>query len=396
MPYCGAVVDYTPHRRKFGTVAATLLTLANLAQAFLFPQTWFAMLLVQASVAPASFFAQSIAMWAYLNEPREADRDAVVSAARLWELVGGLLYILVVAGSSVAAGLDDLDTARVGQAVAAALGGALLAGSWAVFGERDARRSRPAGEALWLSGFTSLWTTARWMATDEPRLARLLGAICFIDSAAGATVSMTVVYLTQQIGVPGSEIALFIVVALVCSIPGAVLHREVLRCLGHRRNLCLVAAVYAVVLGLTILLLSGPEARPYALAFSVPIGFTTGWVYPAMNGFVAAMVPPGRETETWGWVTFSAVVLSWAPPLVFTVIKETLGDLRLGTTSLIFFLVVGGVLAASVDDRAIPVTAGALDQSRTTKSSTRSAPGVASTPANGVNSDEAVGDSGAA
>ena len=59
MPYFGAVVDYSDYRRGFGRVCAAILVVINFIQIFIFESTWFAMAILQAIFATASFFGNS-------------------------------------------------------------------------------------------------------------------------------------------------------------------------------------------------------------------------------------------------------------------------------------------------------------------------------------------------
>ena len=67
MPFTGAIVDYTSHRRNTGIVAAVLIILIQGAQIALFSSTWFPMMVFQA-IAGFVYQVEVLASYAYLPD----------------------------------------------------------------------------------------------------------------------------------------------------------------------------------------------------------------------------------------------------------------------------------------------------------------------------------------
>jgi MFS-type transporter involved in bile tolerance (Atg22 family) len=67
MPLVGAIVDFTPHRRLMGVIAAASLVVIQTAQIFTTEATWFPMLILQA-IAGFIYQVEVLATYAYLPE----------------------------------------------------------------------------------------------------------------------------------------------------------------------------------------------------------------------------------------------------------------------------------------------------------------------------------------
>lgn len=93
-------------------------------------------------------------------------------------------------------------------------------------------------------------------------------------------------------------------------------------------------------------------------------GFCYGHYYPSVNGYFVSLVTEDRATELWGWNLFAGVVLSWVPPLIFTSVNETSGNLRLAMLGLFSFLVVGFLIALTIPPNTNEHAAGAADDAK--------------------------------
>jgi MFS-type transporter involved in bile tolerance (Atg22 family) len=67
MPLTGAIIDFTPHRRLVGILAAAFLIFIQSAQIFTMSSTWFPMLILQA-IAGFFYQVEVLSSFAYLPE----------------------------------------------------------------------------------------------------------------------------------------------------------------------------------------------------------------------------------------------------------------------------------------------------------------------------------------
>jgi len=70
-------------------------------------------------------------------------------------------------------------------------------------------------------------------------------------------------------------------------------------------------------------------------------GFWIGQYYPLHKLIYSLIVPAGQEAELAGLWRYCTQILSWAPPLVFTLLNESGIPLSWGGVSFNFFLVIG-------------------------------------------------------
>uniref|UniRef100_A0A7S2GRC7 Major facilitator superfamily (MFS) profile domain-containing protein n=1 Tax=Helicotheca tamesis TaxID=374047 RepID=A0A7S2GRC7_9STRA len=352
MPYAGAIVDYTPYRRAFGIGCATVLVLANTVQIFLFESTWFVLAIIQAVFAAASFIANAMVMWSYVKDSAESDHalHGITTSGRLWETFGMFGFLILVTVVGVASGWDSVSLARFSQALAVALGGTFLWLAYSRYAPRPAQQEVPEGKGLYTAGMSSLYNTFTQLGKTAPGAKRFFMAVVFIDAATGSFTTLGVTYLKEQLELTDFQSQVFLILTLLCGIPGSIFHRTVGRRFGHKRGFlaCLMYWIGTTVL--FVLVLSGPGQKNLAYLFGVLFGIAYGWYFPAINGFFISLLPPGRDVEMWGWNQFASVILSWVPPLIFTGLNETVDDLRLGMVGLISFHVIGLIIAFTIDD----------------------------------------------
>ena len=353
MPYAGAVVDFTDHRRWFGMVTAGVLAGTNALQAFLFAETWFVMMLLQATAAVMAFMGNAMVMWSYvkgLGAGSDAVLNSVTAAGRVWETTSMLVYIMVVVILSVALSLGPVDTGRVAQAIAATAGAVLLTMAYGRFRDRPASSTLPEGHSLMYAGVRKLATTWTELGEHAPQAQKFLICIMLMDAATGSFTNLAVTYLNQALGISGFMVSVFILVVLLFGIPGALVHRTLCDAYGHKKNMMGVLAYWVVLTSIFIAVLRGPEQSDIAIAFAPLYGIGYGAMYPAMNGFFAALVPVGRDVEMWGWNIFAALVLSWVPPLIFTVLNESGAGLGVAMIPLLAFHLLSLLVVSTLDE----------------------------------------------
>ena len=78
MPFAGALVDYTPYRRRIGIVVASLMILIQAVQIGTVSQTWFAMSVLQ-GIAGFLYQVQVLATYAYLPEIARAVGESTMT-----------------------------------------------------------------------------------------------------------------------------------------------------------------------------------------------------------------------------------------------------------------------------------------------------------------------------
>lgn len=296
MPYAGAVVDFSDHRLTFGKWCAAILTLTNVIQIFIFESTWFAFVILQSVVASATFMANSMVMWSYLNAPDDHTLHGITSSGRLWETIGMLCFFIVIGAIQLGTGMDAVNLGRISQAVASTVGGFGLFMAYRRYQPVKAVKKLESGRNIFAAGFAELWETAKTLNGTDPSTARYLLASIFVDGGIGAVTTLAITYLSEQIKLGTTQIILFVLINFITNPIGVIGHRTLARKIGHKRNYLFSVAFILVVMSLLIGTIHQPEHADYAVIFSILIGVGYGWYYPSSNGYYVSIVPPDRVT----------------------------------------------------------------------------------------------------
>jgi MFS-type transporter involved in bile tolerance (Atg22 family) len=274
MPYAGAVIDFTSKRRTFGSGMAALVAVASIGLLLLLPSTWLPISVVCISAGALAYHGHSLARWAYVREIVDSDGSlaGIVASMRFWQLLSQLLYLALIVAVTAPFGLSDIVTARIAQGVSAIVCTPMLIHAWRTFGTRAAKHTLEPGQSLWTAGVRELWRTLNKLGEESPGLRKLLLVTAMLTAPTVAFTSLAVTFLTQQLAVPNSQVALFAGLTLVSGLPGALLFRWLSRRLGHRD--CLIGAIawWIVVIALFAALLRTPEDQNLALGLAIPTG----------------------------------------------------------------------------------------------------------------------------
>lgn len=81
-----------------------------------------------------------------------------------------------------------------------------------------------------------------------------------------------------------------------------------------------ICLFFALVIGAFTL---GSAPHKYlSLIWGFFIGAILGWFYPLENLFFSCILPKGQEAEIAGFRVYCSFLLSWLPPLIFSVIVD--------------------------------------------------------------------------
>mmetsp|Transcript_74887 Transcript_74887/g.146528 ORF Transcript_74887/g.146528 Transcript_74887/m.146528 type:complete len:547 (+) Transcript_74887:119-1759(+) len=345
MPLAGSVVDATNKRHAFGLACASVLVVSNLAMVFLSRDTWLAMVLLQAIVATFSFFGLSVVVFSYLPELFETEEQCVevTTFARLYEQSGMLVLLVLTIVIGLALDLGVVSLSVVAQTLAVVLGGPAVIFAFKLYKPRKANRKLREGRWLIVDGFLSLADVFGKLKNDYPEAAKFLVAQMFLESGT-STLTTAAILILDDNGM-ASAIGLYLATVLLCMMFGPLLHQKVALAYSIQSSL-LIATFFFFCFFITFIFVAFDPTVTWI--FAPIVGISYGWYYPALSGLFSTLVPGGMEGELAGLNLFTAVVLSWLPPLVITVFNER-DMLRVGLLVLPLFWLIGGVLIYFID-----------------------------------------------
>ena len=336
MPVAGSIVDHSPYRRELGMASLVVCWCCSAAQVGISRHTWQALLLLQGSVAVAAYLVNVVCAMAYMAELTSDFADEMIrinGRARVLEMGSMFAYMVVVAALD-AFFFGVKDTARVAQLLSCLVGGPLAMYSWRLLTPRAAMHELPAGTSLLTAGFVKVGETAAMLRHEYPTLFVFLAAFMISEAGTGAIVGLVVIYVSQQLCQPVGPV---LVLAVVATVPGAILSKKLARGGRAKQALCGVLAVFVVAIVSVALFCYSPDHGARIPIFAVILGMALGFVYPAQRNVVAQLIPGGLEGRVMGVYQFCSSFLTWVPSLLFSAIYELTGSMRGGLACVAIF-----------------------------------------------------------
>ena len=118
-----------------------------------------------------------------------------------------------------------------------------------------------------------------------------------------------------------TDVGIFFLVTLVGTLPGTQIAFSVTRKSNPNTSWKLSMIFLFIVLMIGALVLE--EVHSYfAYIWGFFVGLGLGWFYPTENLFFSMCLPKGQEAELAGFYVYCSQILSWLPPLLFTLLVE--------------------------------------------------------------------------
>uniref|UniRef100_A0A6U3QQQ3 Major facilitator superfamily (MFS) profile domain-containing protein n=2 Tax=Ditylum brightwellii TaxID=49249 RepID=A0A6U3QQQ3_9STRA len=349
MPYIGAIVDYTPKRKPLGILACILFIIIQSTQISISEQTWFAMAVLQAF---NGFFYQinELCLTAYLPEIRDQVKEEKVFTwyNSIYTITGTITQVLYLGVVIVFAGIyswNDGQIGRFGQATAAVSGSFFWYIGWHFFRGKDARRSLGAGKFLAVAGFEQIINTTKAIFKFYPRSIGtfFLGTV-FVDGAVESLLSISITFYTVVLGFKATGVAILLLLVLIFSTFGAFLMYFLTRRMDPMKLYKIIIVLMMIMNFASFMGLTRPSQKNMAYLIASIFGIFAGFYYPLSRIIYAMIVPRGQEAELSGFFRYCTQVLSWLPPLTFTVINEKGYDFAFGAISVNGFMFIGLVI----------------------------------------------------
>jgi MFS-type transporter involved in bile tolerance (Atg22 family) len=260
------------------------------------------------------------------------------------------LYLITIIALAIALGFsdDDVKTAQFSQAVNTVWVAIGFWVGWRRLPTVPAVQKLPAGRTLVGQGFRQVNRTIVKLNRDFKKGLRwyFLGLV-FAQAAVNSFTVVSVVYLDEHLGLSGTEIAIFFVVTLIASLPGARMGAWITHKINPSRSYRLVMLCLIVVTMIGSVL-ADVTNKYVAYGWAVATGVLLGWFYPVEGLYFSMALPKSQETEFSGFYVYSTQILGWAPPLLFAGLVELDISQTYGVWSIALFLVIAiGILSCA-------------------------------------------------
>lgn len=351
MPITGVILDFTPYRRMVGILFSIIFTIIQGIQIGIGPNTWFAMAILQA-MAGVCFTVVMMTSLAYLPEICEVVGQAKHSAytarftAKQFSSQACFLVLLGALSFGLGISTDSVRTARLSQAMNVGFIIVLFALGWKCMPSRPASRDLPQGQkCLILYGLRQNFRTAISIHREYKKgLQWYLLATVFAQSSVGALTTVAVVYLSSEVGLNATDISLFFFVVLIGTVPGAKFATVVAKRTNPNTSWQMSMICLFVTLVIGAFTLGDAPNKYLSLIWGFFVGAMLGWFYPTENLFFSCVLPKGQEAEIAGFRVYCSMILSWLPPMVFSILVEIGVDAKWGMTLMGSFILVAASL----------------------------------------------------
>ncbi len=353
LPLLGAIADYSNLRKRMMFIFATAGAIATIAFFGVTGGLWWlgALLYIIANLA----FGASIVFYnSFLGDIASAGRRDFVSSHgfALGYLGGGILLLLniILFFARGQLGIDASLATRINLASAGVW--------WLLFSQvtfqrlrnRAAARQLPPGSSYVRVGISQLRETFKEVRHYPHTIAYLLAYLVYNDGIQ-TVISQAAVFGSEELKLDLGVLSAVVLMIQFVAFGGSYLFDRIARRIGAKRAIMISLVVWA---GLTIYAFGFLYTATQFFALGAILALVLGGSQALSRSLFSQMIPKGRESEFFSFYEISERGTSWMGPLVFGLVNQFTGSLRLAILSLIAFFIVGIVLLWRANtDRAI-------------------------------------------
>jgi len=356
LPILGAIADYSHMRKRMMQIFATIGAIATILLFLVTGSLWWlgGVLYIVANLA---FGASMVFYNSYLPDIASEDqRDSVSSYGwALGYLGGGILLALNLAFFifSEDLGVPSVLAVRINLASAGVWWLLFSFITWQRLHPRHAARALPAGETYVSIGFKQLGHTFKEIK-HFPETLKYLLAYFFFNDGIQTVIAVSATFAAAPIARGGIELDTQTLTAVILMIQfmaffGALLWGKLAGWIGAKQSILVSLVIWAGVVIYAYVGLYGESRVPQFFILGAFIALVMGGSQAISRSLFAQMIPTGKEAEFYSFYEVSERGTSWTGPLIFGLVNQWFGSLRIGILALIFYFVAGLILLPFVN-----------------------------------------------
>lgn len=353
MPLIGSIIDHTEYRREVGSLSAALMSIFILLQMLVMEDHWFLAAVLQIFVA-FSYTVHLCAVYAYLPELTMDHEKLTHYTARFSaaQYTGSVSFLLLMVGIlSIVNRNENFRASTISQTVVIIICCAFFGYAWTrLFRPRQASQKVPKNKTLISAGFWKIYKTAQTILLHHSAIKWCLVSAAFTEAATTTFSTIAITYMTEQLGFSSRENGIAILILLLFGVPGTRIAAWLTSSINPIRSLQCCLLFWIVSIATASIFLYKPNQQVAAYVFAAFWGLAIGWVYPTEKTLYVTIIPRGQEAELMGTYICACQMLSWLPPLVFSVMNETGFSMRIGMISLTIYFAASIVILFFVGD----------------------------------------------
>jgi MFS-type transporter involved in bile tolerance (Atg22 family) len=241
------------------------------------------------AIAGFVYQIQVVSVYAYLPETarivgqtRMNTLTGIFSMSQFFSSASYTVIVLLLFGI---ASLTTVTGAMAGQALSAAYCIIFFTFGWKCMPHRESKRVLETGQSILTAGFKQNFNTAVSIHQHYRKgLKWYLLALIFAESSSAAITSVSVIYLTDSVGLDTAQIGLFFLIALVAAIPGARMGSSISHYLQNPNTswkFCQFFLIVTMVIG--AFTLDGIAIKELSYLWGGVVGLFLGWFYQTEN-----------------------------------------------------------------------------------------------------------------
>lgn len=345
LPLFGAVVDFTPYRKQVGMFTAFAVVVIKGLELVLGPRTWFFVvciqvlsdLLYQLHTATTESYAAEIT-----NKPMGQSKYQSAFSGIIF--VSMFLYVLEVTVFSTVLHMGVVESARLSVLISIINSGPLFVLGWIFcFRDRPSASELPNDQMILTAGFRKLVATFKEISSKyKPVRHFLVSSVSWSEAAVASLPLIATTYMTDYLKFTSQEIGITLLMTMIGGMPGSYVGYYFSRLYQNpvrSAQLCLV--VFTITTLLAGMLLR-PDKKHWIYVFAIVWGMCEGWLRPQNITIFVTIAPVEKgAVELMGLFIFFRNVMTFFPPMLFTILNEFGVPMWVGLSSLGIYSTVG-------------------------------------------------------
>lgn len=353
MPLVGSIIDHTEYRRAVGSISAAALSILILIQMLIMEKFWFAAAILQVFIA-FSYTVHLCSVYAYLPE-LTSDHETMVQYTAQFsaaQYTGSVVFLIaMIALLSLINRNDTFNVATLSQSLVFVVCSVFFGYAWTtLFHPRPARHQVPSGQNLLSAGFWKIYKTGGTILRYHSAIKWLLISVSFTEAATTTFTTVAITYMTLYLQFTPRQNGIAILLLLLFGLPGTRVAAWFTTRYNPLRSLQACLLLWVVTTGTASIVLKKPDQEGLAYCFAMIWGVGIGWIYPSEKTLYVTIIPRGQEAELMGVYICACQILSWLPPLVFSVMTEAGISMQVALFTLTIYFIAGFMLLLLVGD----------------------------------------------
>jgi len=196
------------------------------------------------------------------------------------------------------------------------------------------KRRRQIARRMFLLAARDTLDSYRLLRVDFPDVGLFLLGYSIANAGTSSFGTLAVVFLSEHLNLNDSQVVMVFFVNLVVAVPAGAASVWVMRPFGAQRTFIGAILVFMATTFIAYFVVVGSMARMLIFLLSVVWGACFGVFFAANTSFYTQLVPKHAESHFMAMYYFAGVILTWAPPAVFTTLNQLTN-----ATRVVFFLI---------------------------------------------------------